>query len=544
MAGSCLGHCGLARWSRDNPVMIETPGAQDAPAGEAPSSVPVAEAPSLKFSAVGLHPVLQSAVAAQGYTVMTPIQAKAIPIVLAGRDVMGAAQTGTGKTAAFSLPLLHRMLAHENSSMSPARHPVRALVIAPTRELADQVADNIKGYAAHSKLRVAVVFGGIDMKPQTLELKQGVEVLVATPGRLLDHIEAKNCVLNQVEYVVLDEADRMLDIGFLPDLQRILSYLPKQRQTLLFSATFSPEIKRLAESYLQNPILVEVARPNATATNVEQRFFSVATDDKRAAVLKLLKERSITQALIFVNSKLGCARLARSFERDGLRTNALHGDKSQDERLKALESFKAGTVDVLVATDVAARGLDIVDLPAVFNFDVPYNAEDYVHRIGRTGRAGASGLAITLVSRDDTRLVADIEKLIHKKIEIEPLELDGAAVRPPPRERVRRDEGDSVEGAPDETARDSREQRDIREAREMREPAGRRAAPERSMAREPLRASSDPFFDQPYEAKTGEAEPAWEKRAAPMGRGLSPNIKPKKKVAALFGGKVAETADS
>ena len=275
MAGSCLGHCGLARWSRDNPVMIETPGAQDAPAGEAPSSVPVAEAPSLKFSAVGLHPVLQSAVAAQGYTVMTPIQAKAIPIVLAGRDVMGAAQTGTGKTAAFSLPLLHRMLAHENSSMSPARHPVRALVIAPTRELADQVADNIKGYAAHSKLRVAVVFGGIDMKPQTLELKQGVEVLVATPGRLLDHIEAKNCVLNQVEYVVLDEADRMLDIGFLPDLQRILSYLPKQRQTLLFSATFSPEIKRLTESYLQNPILVEVARPNATATNVEQRFFSV-----------------------------------------------------------------------------------------------------------------------------------------------------------------------------------------------------------------------------------------------------------------------------
>ena len=249
---------------------------------------------------------------------MTPIQAKAIPLVLAGRDIMGAAQTGTGKTAAFSLPLLHKMLPHENASMSPARHPVRALVIAPTRELADQVADNIKGYAAHSKLRVAVVFGGIDMKPQTLELKQGVEVLVATPGRLLDHIEAKNCVLNQVEYVVLDEADRMLDIGFLPDLQRILSYLPKQRQTLLFSATFSPEIRRLAESYLQDPLMVEVARPNATATNVEQHFYSVATDDKRRAVLRILKERGITQALVFVNSKLGCARLARSFERDGL----------------------------------------------------------------------------------------------------------------------------------------------------------------------------------------------------------------------------------
>ena len=375
-------------------------------------------APSLKFSSVGLSPLLQRAVADQGYTTMTPIQAKAIPLVLAGRDIMGAAQTGTGKTAAFSLPLLHKMLPHENSSMSPARHPVRALVIAPTRELADQVADNIKGYAAHSKLRVAVVFGGIDMKPQTLELKGGVEVLVATPGRLLDHIEAKNCVLNQVEYVVLDEADRMLDIGFLPDLQRILSYLPKQRQTLLFSATFSPEIRRLAESYLQDPLMVEVARPNAPATNVEQHFYSVATDDKRRAVLKLLKERSIKQALIFVNSKLGCARLARSFERDGLRTNALHGDKSQDERLKALEAFKAGGFDVLVATDVAARGLDIVDLPAVFNFDVPFNAEDYVHRIGRTGRAGLRGQAVSLVSREERDRLRAIEKLLGRPIPV------------------------------------------------------------------------------------------------------------------------------
>ena len=490
--------------------------------------------PSLAFSAVGLHPVLQRAVADQGYTLMTPIQAKAIPLVLAGRDVMGAAQTGTGKTAAFSLPLLHKMLAHENASMSPARHPVRALVITPTRELADQVADNIKGYASHSKLRVAVVFGGIDMKPQTLELKGGVEVLVATPGRLLDHIEAKNCVLNQVEYVVLDEADRMLDIGFLPDLQRILSYLPKTRQTLLFSATFSPEIKRLAESYLQDPILVEVARPNATATNVEQRFFSVATDDKRAAVLKLLKERALKQALIFVNSKLGCARLARSFERDGLRTNALHGDKSQDERLKALESFKAGEVDVLVATDVAARGLDIVDLPAVFNFDVPYNAEDYVHRIGRTGRAGASGLAITLVSSSDVRLVADIEKLIHKKIEIEPLELDGDSARPPFRERPRRDDDEQSNGRGSEP-REARE----REVREPRAVASMRSAP-----REAPRVSSDPFFDKPYEPSSSDAEPAWEKRATPMGRGLSPNIKSKKKVAALFGAKLPEAVES
>jgi superfamily II DNA/RNA helicase len=430
---------------------------------------------------------------------------------------MGAAQTGTGKTAAFSLPLLHKMLRHENASMSPARHPVRALVIAPTRELADQVAANIKGYAAQTKLRVAVVYGGIDMKPQTLELKGGVEVLVATPGRLLDHIEAKNCVLNQVEYVVLDEADRMLDIGFLPDLQRILSYLPTTRQTLLFSATFSPEIKRLAESYLQDPLLVEVARPNATATNVEQRFFSVSNDDKRRAVMKLIKERALTQALVFVNSKLGCARLARSFERDGLRTTALHGDKSQDERLKALEAFKRGDVDVMVATDVAARGLDIADLPAVFNFDVPFNAEDYVHRIGRTGRAGASGLAVTLVSPSDTRLVADIEHLIKKKIEIEAMEFDDG---PPPREyrdRARHDRDEGAVAAPVAVA-----------------PVARVAT------YAPPRASSDPFFDKPYEPSASAGEPAWESKAAAAPRGLSPNIKPKKRVAALFGAKLPE----
>jgi ATP-dependent RNA helicase RhlE len=469
-----------------------------------------------RFDTLALDPKLLRAVADSGYLTMTPIQAKAIPIVLAGRDVMGAAQTGTGKTAAFSLPLLQKMLKHENASMSPARHPVRALVIAPTRELADQVAANVTTYAQHSKLRVAVVYGGIDMKPQTAELKAGVEVLVATPGRLLDHIEAKNCVLNQVEYVVLDEADRMLDIGFLPDLQRILSYLPKTRQTLLFSATFSPEIKRLAESYLQDPILVEVARPNATATNVEQRFFSVSNDDKRRAVLKLLKDRSIKQALVFVNSKLGCARLARSFERDGLRTNALHGDKSQDERLKALEAFKGGEVDVLVATDVAARGLDIVDLPAVVNFDVPFNAEDYVHRIGRTGRAGASGLAMTLVSRDDLRLVGDIERLIKRKIEIEAIELDEEAPR---RDHLR-----------DRTRHDAEAERTSRPAAARPMPAAAKVA-------------ADPFFDQPYEARASSESPAWESKATVPARGISPNIKPKKKVAALFGARrEAETA--
>jgi superfamily II DNA/RNA helicase len=392
---------------------------------------------------------------------------------------------------------------------------VRALVLAPTRELADQVAENVKKYAKYSQLRSAVVFGGIDMKPQTLQLKAGVEVLIATPGRLLDHIEAKNAVLNQVEYVVLDEADRMLDIGFLPDLQRILSYLPKARQTLLFSATFSPEIKKLAASYLQDPLLVEVARANATATNVEQRFYGTTDDDKRAVIRQILKQREVTQAIIFVNSKLGAARLARSFERDGYKTQALHGDKSQDERLKALAAFKAGEVDLLVATDVAARGLDIADLPAVFNFDVPFNAEDYVHRIGRTGRAGASGLAVSFVTGRDTRLLGDIEKLIGKKAEFVPVEPE-----PERRPSGRYNDGQRVWQAPlprEEAAA-------VRPARLPRAP----------------RVPADPFFDQPYQpSATPETKPAWEAADKPVARGLSPNIKHKKKVPALF--KATET---
>jgi superfamily II DNA/RNA helicase len=482
--------------------------------------------PGPRFDTLPLDAKLLRAVADSGYTAMTPIQAKAIPIVLAGQDVMGAAQTGTGKTAAFTIPLLQKMLRHENASASPARHPVRALVLAPTRELADQVANNVKTYAKHTQLRSTVVFGGIDMKPQTAVLKTGVEVLIATPGRLLDHIEAKNCVLNQVEYVVLDEADRMLDIGFLPDLQRILSFLPKQRQTLLFSATFSPEIKRLAQSYLQDPVTVEVARPNATASTVEQRFYSVDDDDKRRAVRQLLRTRELSQAIVFVNSKLGAARLARSFERDGLRTAALHGDKSQDERLKSLAAFKAGEVDLLVATDVAARGLDIADLPAVFNFDVPFHAEDYVHRIGRTGRAGASGLAVTMVTRSDARQVGEIEKLIKRKLEIEPLELEDD------RPRRRRTEDDADERRPAARSDD--------QGRPETDSGGyvpARVATRGGYGRS--KASSDPFFDKPYQEPPQDIEPAWEsaRTSAPVRGGLSPNIRPKKRVAALLGGK-------
>ena len=454
---------------------------------------------TMAFAQLQLAEPISRAIHEMGYESMTPIQAQAIPVVLQGRDVMGAAQTGTGKTAAFSLPLLQRMLRHENASTSPARHPVRALVLLPTRELADQVAQQIKLYSKYTQLRSAVVFGGIDMKPQTIELKQGVEVLVATPGRLLDHIEAKNAVLSQVEYVVLDEADRMLDIGFLPDLQRILSYLPKQRTTLLFSATFSPEIKRLAGSYLQNPVTIEVARSNATASTVEQHFYSVTEDHKRQAVHQILKDRGIKQAFIFVNSKLGCARLARSLERDGLKTAALHGDKSQDERLKALDAFKSGEVDLLVCTDVAARGLDIKDVPAVFNVDIPFNAEDYVHRIGRTGRAGASGLAVTFVGgNNDARLMADIEKLIKTKITLETIAIES-------------------------DFSDNRQQ-------------SRYSEPRRRDYARPAPTPVDPFFNKPYEPSEpaeGKA-PSWEAAARPVGRGISANIKPKRKVAALF----------
>jgi ATP-dependent RNA helicase RhlE len=472
------------------------------------------------FSNLMLAEPLARAVAEMGYESMTPIQAEAIPVVLTGKDVMGAAQTGTGKTAAFSLPLLQRLLKHENSSTSPARHPVRALVLLPTRELADQVAQQVKLYAKYTQLRSAVVFGGMDMKPQTLELKRGVEVLVATPGRLLDHIEAKNAVLNQVEYVVLDEADRMLDIGFLPDLQRILSYLPKERTTLLFSATFSPDIKRLAGSYLRDPVTIEVARPNETASTVEQRFYSVVDDDKRRAIKQIIKQRGLTQAFVFVNSKLGCARLARSLERDGLRTTALHGDKSQDERLKALEAFKSGAVDLLVATDVAARGLDIKDVPAVFNFDIPFNAEDYVHRIGRTGRAGASGLAVSLVSPSDGRLMADLEKLLKKKVEVEALEFEDDRPRGHFNDGRRRwrDEGEATEAREAQGAvRDTSANRVRRDAR-------------------PASAPSDPFFDKPYEATAAPATetPAWENSVKNQATRTSANIKPKRKVAALF----------
>ncbi|MBN2691604.1 MAG: DEAD/DEAH box helicase [Burkholderiaceae bacterium] len=474
-----------------------------------------------RFSDLALDARILRAVSEMGYETLTPIQAKAIPLLLDGRDIMGAAQTGTGKTAAFSLPILQQLLPLASTSVSPARHPVRALMLAPTRELADQVYTNLKAYAKHTPLRCACVFGGMDMAPQKAELRNGVDLLVATPGRLLDHLEAKTVNLGQVQFVVLDEADRMLDIGFLPDLQRILGFLPKQRTTLLFSATFSTEIKRLAQSYLQNPLLVEVARPNATATNVEQRVYQVEEDDKRATLVQLLRDNPLPQVIVFVNSRLGAGRLTRSLERDGIKAAAMHGDKSQAERLTTLDAFKRGEIQALVATDVAARGLDIAELPGVVNYDVPFSAEDYVHRIGRTGRAGASGLAITLATARDARSLADIEKLIKRQFEKQTVQLQPAM-------RPRRDaDGDAPRGL--------RSPRPMA-SRGLPENLGGAVAPTPRMGRT---SRQDPWFDKPYEADPN-AQPAWEPADATHTgsgqRSVSPSIRPRRKIAALLGG--------
>lgn len=387
----------------------------------AESEAPSDASKSLTFAQLNLAEPILRAVTEKGYETPTPIQAQAIPVVMAGLDVMGGAQTGTGKTAAFTLPILHRMIKHANTSPSPARHPVRALILAPTRELAIQIEENIETYAKYSKLRSTVVYGGVDIKEQKEAVRAGVEVLVATPGRLLDHVEQKNLSLNTVEVLVLDEADRMLDMGFIPDIVRIINMLPQQRQSLLFSATFSEEIKKLADRMLKSPTLIEVARRNESAANVAQQIYRVHGDDKRRLLGHIVTSQNLQQVLVFCRSKLDTARLARALERDGFTTSAIHGDKTQDERIKALDGFKNGEIRILVATDVAARGIDIDQLPTVVNYELPFVAEDYVHRIGRTGRAGASGTAISFVAPDDGKLLAEIEKLIKRKIDEMPM---------------------------------------------------------------------------------------------------------------------------
>jgi ATP-dependent RNA helicase RhlE len=371
----------------------------------------------MRFDELGLAPELLRAVSDQGYTTPTPIQAQAIPIVLSGKDLMGGAQTGTGKTAAFTLPLLQRILPFANPSPSPARHPVRILMLAPTRELAIQVYESVKDYSKYLPFRSLCAYGGVDIKPQIEEIRRGIEVLVATPGRLLDLVEQKCLNFGQVQALVLDEADRMLDMGFIPDVTRIINLLPVQRQSLLFSATFSEEIKKLADRMLHSPVLVEVARRNTVSETITHRVHPVAAAAKRALLVKLLKSAEFNQVLVFTRTKIETNRLARDLQRAGIAADSIHGDKSQLDRLKALEAFKDGTTLVLVATDVAARGLDIDELPHVINFEIPHTPEDYVHRIGRTGRAGKTGTAISLVSADEVQYLVDIEKLIKMQLE-------------------------------------------------------------------------------------------------------------------------------
>ncbi|MBC7496783.1 MAG: DEAD/DEAH box helicase [Sphingomonadaceae bacterium] len=500
-------------------------------------SIPLPEvlppvSPAIRFADFGLAPEILRALTDQGYVHPTPIQAEAIPIVLQGRDVMGAAQTGTGKTAGFSLPIIQLLLAHASSSMSPARHPVRALILTPTRELADQVAENVKAYSRHTSLRSTVVFGGMDMAPQTAALRAGVEIVIATPGRLLDHVQQKTLNLSQTQILVMDEADRMLDMGFLPDLQRIINLLPKKRQNLMFSATFSTEIKRLAGSFLNDPVTIEVARSNATADRVTQIVYKVDEDSKRDAVAHLIRGRDLKQVLVFSNTKIGASRLARQLEQEGVKASAIHGDKSQSERMAALEAFKKGDIDVLVATDVAARGLDISDLPCVINFDLPYNAEDYVHRIGRTGRAGASGDAISLYSDKDERLLIDIEKMIKHKFV--PAELAGfvphaarsaSAERGPRPERGSRPEsGPRADSSAERTERRPRREESPRPAEGIRTSAPIRTA----YAGAPRREKVDPWFSKPYEPSVSTLPEAQDKAVTAK--------PPKTKVAALLGG--------
>ncbi len=371
----------------------------------------------MTFDGLGLAPELLRAIGEEGYTEPTPVQSQAIPLVLQGRDLLAAAQTGTGKTAAFALPILQALKVTANASFSPARHPIRTLILTPTRELAMQIVEATRTYGRHLPLiRLTAVYGGVPIEPQTAALRGGVEILVATPGRLLDHVGQRNVNLGQVEVLVLDEADRMLDMGFLPDIRRILELLPERRQNLLFSATFSDDIRRLSGSLLRDPATVEVAPRNTTAEGVRQIVYPVDRDRKEQLLAHLIREGDLRQVLVFTRTKIAARRLASWLDRNGIPAEAIHSDRSQPERTRALEAFKRGEVIALVATDVASRGLDIEDLPHVVNFELPFVAEDYIHRIGRTARAGAEGDAISLVCVDEVDLLRGIQRLLKRAI--------------------------------------------------------------------------------------------------------------------------------
>jgi len=366
----------------------------------------------MSFASLGLSEEIVRAVSERGYTQPTPIQAQAIPAVLGGGDLLAGAQTGTGKTAGFTLPILQRLMARTIKGKAP----IRALVLVPTRELAAQVEESVRMYGKYLPLKSMMMFGGVNINPQIKQLHGRVDILVATPGRLLDHLQQKTVDLSHIEILVLDEADRMLDMGFIRDIKKILAVLPKQRQNLLFSATFSDEIKLLADGLLDKPALIEVARRNAAADTIEQKVYPVDRERKRELLAHLIKEHNWFQVLVFTRTKHGANRLAEQLDKQGIPAMAIHGNKSQAARTRALAEFKTGKLQVLVATDIAARGIDISELPHVVNYELPNVPEDYVHRIGRTGRAGSEGEASSLVCIDEHKLLRDIERLIKREI--------------------------------------------------------------------------------------------------------------------------------
>jgi len=378
----------------------------------------------MQFTELGLSPELLRAIGEQGYTTPTPIQAQAIPHVLAGRDLEALAQTGTGKTAAFVLPLIQRLTQPASTASDPdtplqriTHTAPRVLVLVPTRELAAQVLESVRTYGKHTGIRSLAVYGGVGINPQIQTLRRGIDILVATPGRLLDHLEQRTVDLSKVQTLVLDEADRMFDMGFINDIRKIIQRLPKQRQNLLFSATFAPEVRELAHGILKNPALVEVARRNAPAELVAQSVIRVDQAQKKDVLLHLFEAHGWHQVLVFCRTKHGADALSKKLDQSGIRSAALHGNKSQNARTRALADFKSGKLAALVATDIAARGIDIDSLPRVVNFELPHVPEDYIHRIGRTGRAGASGEALSLVSIDERIQLRDIERLLKRELD-------------------------------------------------------------------------------------------------------------------------------
>ncbi len=439
-----------------------------------------------QFAGLGLAQPLLRAITDAGYTIPTPIQLKAIPLVMAGGDLLAAAQTGTGKTAGFVLPILHRLyetMPEASGGTKPGRP--RCLILTPTRELAAQVEASVRTYGKHVPLKSMMMFGGVGMQPQVTQLRKRVDILVATPGRLLDHVGQRTLDLSAIEILVLDEGDRMLDMGFIHDIKRILKLMPKERQSLLFSATFSDEVRTLANSLLNNPGCVDVAPRNTASELVRQTVHMVPKDQKRDVLSHLIKQHNWQQVLVFTRTKHGANRLAEKLEKDGIGAAAIHGNKSQSARTRALADFKKGDIPVLVATDIAARGLDIVELPHVVNFELPNVAEDYVHRIGRTGRAGSEGAAVSLVDSEEIQLLRAIEKLIKRPIERATLE--GYVARP------------ASERAADERPREPRQDRGRRDRQpdaQRRRPTGdaaRAQAPR--AARSPARSGAAPRDD-------------------------------------------------